>query len=125
MKLTKKIIMVLAIVVMAMGTLALTGCGKKFDMKKMAGKYELVEMTNGDETYSKEDLDSLKSYGFTITMELNDDGTGKMNSYGEEQELTYDKDNITVDGDAAAYTMDGNKITVESDGTKMVFEKAE
>lgn len=123
MKLTKRIITVLAIIAMMAGALALTGCGKKFDKKKMAGKYELVEMSSGSETYSKEDLETLKTYGFTISMELKDDGTGTMNSYGEEQALTYDKDGITIDGDKASYTFENNKITVESDGTKMVFEK--
>lgn len=123
MKMTKKIIAVLAVVAMMMGALALTGCGKKFDKKKMAGKYELVEMTSGSESYTKEDLESLKAYGFTITMELKDDGTGTMTTYGEEQKLTYDKDGITIDGDKASYTFENNKITVESDGTKMVFEK--
>lgn len=123
MKLTKRIITVLAIIAMMAGALALTGCGKKFDKKKMAGKYELVEMTSGSESYSKEDLDSLKAYGFTISMELKEDGTGTMTTYGEEQALTFDKDGITIDGDKAPYTFDKDKITVESDGTKMVFEK--
>ncbi len=126
MKATRKIISLICVVLIAVSALALSGCGnsnKKFDKKKMAGTYELVEMSSGSETYSKEDLQTLKSYGLSITMEIKEDGTGSMSIYGESKEFTYDADNITVDGEKTPYTLDGNKITFEQDDTKMVFEK--
>ena len=131
MKATRKIVSVICVILIAMSTLALTGCGndgsssskKSFDPKKLAGKYELIEMTSGDDSYSEEDLETLKSYGFTISMELNEDGTGTMNFYGEEEEFTFDEDNIIVNDEKTPYTVDGDKITFEQDDTKMVFKK--
>ena len=49
------------------------------DISEMAGDYDLVEMSEDDETYTKEDLATLKAMGLEITMKLKDDGTGSLN----------------------------------------------
>lgn len=143
MKITKKVVALLMVVLMTVSVLALTGCGKKndelqkelensvqnlvdsIDVSTMAGKYKLVEMTAEGESYGEEELTALEAFGMTITLELREDGTGVMDIYGEQSELTYDSQNITVDGEKTPFTKSGDKITFEQDDTKMVFEKAE
>ena len=93
--------------------------------KKIVGYYELCEMTSGEENYSHEDLESLKSLGLNVTLELNEDKTGTLNLFGEEMNLTYDNKNMTVDGEAAPYKVEDGKISMEQDGEKLVFEKTE
>ena len=122
---SKKLVTIISISILLIGTLfILTGCGKKFDMKKMAGKYELVEMSENDKSYNKEELAKLKEYGITFTLELKEDGTGTIELYGQSSNVKYDENNITIDEDTASYSVDDNyKITIEKDGMKMVFEK--
>ena len=135
MKLTKKLLAVACVIVMAISALALSGCSigneesgtktEKKSVESLAGKYELVEMSSGSESYGKDELEALKTLGYTIVLELNEDGTGALDMYGEKEDLTYDDSSITVDGVKTPYTRSGNKITFEQDDTKMVFEKAE
>lgn len=121
---TKKIISaVLVFTVLAMCLVVLTGCGG-FDAKAMAGKYTLIEMSEGDEKYGEDQLKAMKdSLGLEFTMELKEDGTGKMEMYGESQDLKFDKDNITIDGDSAKYEFKDNKITIKEKDITMVFKK--
>ena len=124
MEKTKKILMIFATAIILVAALfMLTGCGNKFDMKKMAGSYELIEMKDSDKNYSKEDIEQLKNYGLNFTIELKDDGTGSMDLFGEKSDLKYDDKGITVDDDTVSYTFEDNKLSLESDDTKMVFEK--
>ncbi|MBR3153156.1 MAG: hypothetical protein IKF52_06135 [Clostridia bacterium] len=95
----------------------------KNDLKEVVGKYDLIEMSEGDETYTESDLETLKTMGLSITMELKDDGTGVMTMYGEDEEFEYDEKNITVNGVKTEYKYKDGKLTVEEDDTKMVFEK--
>ena len=93
--------------------------------KNIAGYYELYEMSSGDQSYSHEDIENLKSLGLNVTLELKDDKTGVLNLFGETVELTYDKTNMIVDNEPAPYKIEDGKITMEQDGEKLVFQKAE
>ncbi len=93
--------------------------------KNIVGYYELYEMHSDDENYSYDDLQSLKSLGLIVTLELRDDKTGTLNLFGETMELTYDNSNMTVDGESAPYNVEDGKITMEQDGEKLVFQKAD
>lgn len=94
-------------------------------IKNIVGYYELYEMSSGDESYSHEDLESLKSLGLNVTLELREDKTGTLSLFGEEMELTYDSKNMTVDGESTPYKVEDGKLSMEQDGEKLVFEKAE
>lgn len=117
-----KIIIAVVAIVAVVAIIALL-VAPKLKMSKMVGTYELVEMSRGSETYGKDRLDQMKSYGLTATMELKKDGTGFIELFGEKEDLKYDKKNITIDGDSASYTFKNKKVTIEKDGIKMVFEK--
>lgn len=91
----------------------------------IAGQYELYEMTSGDESYTNEELESLKALGLKVTLELKEDHTGTLDLFGENMELTYDNKNMIVDGKAEPYTVKDDKITLEQEGEKLVFQKAD
>ena len=119
MKKTSKILMFLAIAALLMSMLVvLTGCGEK-----VAGKYELIEMSSKSETFGKDQIEELKNLGFTYTLELREDGTGVMTIAGENTEFKYDDKNIIVEGVSTPYTFENNKLTVSENDEKMVFEK--
>lgn len=120
--------LIIGIIIAAVVVLLVVGCavfGKEFIGKNLVGYYELFEMSSGDENYSHEDLESLKSLGLEVTLELREDKTGTLNLFGESMELTYDGKNMTVDGESAPYSFKDGKITMEQDGEKLVFEKTE
>lgn len=56
-------------------------------------------------------------------IELKEDGTGSINANGEAQNLTWDKKNITVDGEAAPYTVKGNELSIVQEGITIKAEK--
>lgn len=87
-----------------------------------AGTYELTEMVIDGEDYTE----ALKLSGITITLVLNADGTGLLDTEDEVLELTWDEKNITADdGIPVPYTyQDGILIMVE-DETTMVFQKVD
>jgi len=116
------IIIAAVIVILAVGYFVF---GKAISVKNLTGYYELYEMSSGDESYSHEDLESLKSLGLNVSLELREDKTGTLSLFGETMELTYDSKNMTVDGEAAPYKVKDGKLTMEQDGEKLVFEKTE
>lgn len=92
--------------------------------KKIAGNYELIEMTSEDGTStSRDEISAMKSLGFKVTLQLNKDNTGVLDLMGETTELTYDKKNITVDGESCEYTVEDNKVIFTKDGDSLIFEK--
>ena len=124
MKKNNKIISLLIIITMVISMLfVLTGCGKKFDMGKISGKYELIELAENNTSYSKDEIKELKEMGITFTLELKENGTGTIELYGEKSDLKYDENNIIVDNDIKSYSFENNKISIVYDDIKMVFEK--
>lgn len=98
--------------------------GKSILLKNLVGYYELYEMSSGDQNYSHEDLESLKTLGLNVSLELREDKTGTLSLFGDTMELTYDGKNMTVDGESSPYSVKDGKISLEQDGEKLVFEKA-
>ena len=92
-------------------------------VKIPTGKYELIEMSSGETIYSQEELNALKSFGLSITLEVRDDKTGTLDMSGDKQEFTYDNKNISINNQSTQYIIDDNKITFEQDGDKLVFQK--
>ncbi len=89
MKIIKKVISLIAIITIAIGALALTGCGKKDN----SNKSPLVGVWKGEEEYS--------DYGY----KFNEDGTGSYLIINTEIPFTYqDK------GDKIAFIFNDNQI---------------
>ena len=95
-----------------------------FGNKDATGYYELYEMTTEDTSYSNEDLESLKKLGLKVSLELRNDKTGTIDLFGKTMEVTFDKKNLTIDGDNAPYKVENDKLSMEYQNEKLVFQKA-
>lgn len=115
------IIGVVAVLIIAGLVLFKTGL---FGNKDATGYYELYEMTTEDTSYSREDLESLKKLGLKVSLELRNDKTGTINLFGKTMEVTFDKKNLTIDGDNAPYKVENDKLSMEYQNEKLVFQKA-
>lgn len=100
---------------MMMVSMLFTGCGKS----SIAGVYKVTSMTEDGEDYTE----LLSAMGMTIYLDLEDDGTGTINMYGETMDVEWDDDEITIDGESQEYDYSKGTITMEEDGTSLVFEK--
>ncbi|MBS5865263.1 MAG: hypothetical protein KIC37_02785 [Coriobacteriaceae bacterium] len=126
------------IISLLLGTLllcfVLVGCGGKAssaDASAFIGTWDLYEIT-GDNGASHEDVKSMNDFGLETYLEIEKDGKGTFNVFGEEISLTWKaKSNTQID-----VTMEGEKQTesltlkdgkvsfsVEGEKTTMVFEK--
>ena len=126
---------ILATIVALAGAMALSfvlvGCGGGGAQQTIAGDWTLYEIT-GDEASaaSPEDVQSLADMGMTVTMTLNEDGTGTMNMFGEQMDLTWETTDsgfsIAIQGDAAPATLtDNGNLSVDAgDGSALVFAPA-
>lgn len=119
-------IVIVAIIVLVAGGYFLFSKGiVGGNVKNVVGYYELYEMSSGEESYTYDELQSLKNLGLVVTLELNEDKTGELNLFGETMELKYDNKNMTVDGESSPYTAKDDKISMEHDDEKLVFQKTE
>ena len=115
--------LVAIIVVAIVAVLAATGVfvyAKFFASPNIAGTYELTGMESNGEDQSAS-LGVLKGLGLEATLELKEDKTGKLNLFGDESDVTYDKDQITIDDGTAKYNYKDGTITLEENGTKLIF----
>lgn len=112
MKATKKIVSIICVMMIALSTLALTGCGK--DSKSIVGQW-VYKLGNSEYVYT-----------------FNDDGTGSYNAFGVEMKFTYEDDgenvSILYDGNTVAskyaYKVEGKKLTIkDSFGIDVVYTK--
>ena len=83
---------ILALTLVLVMVLALCACG---DGSKMAGTWELTAMTSDGEDYYA----TLKEYGITVVLQLNEDGTGYLDVGGEKEDITWSGSSITIDGE--------------------------
>lgn len=92
-----------------------------------AGTWALIEIQsdNPDASATAEDIQMLADLGLSSELVLNDDGTGELTIFGESQDVTWDDDGMTVDGDPTEYVVDGNTISLTQETTTLVFERAE
>lgn len=95
-----------------------------FTKLDITGTYSLVGMKDGERTYTKDDLQLLKSFGLTVSLELREDKTGTLNLFGDKTEFTYDSKNLIMDGEKTPYTLNDNEITMEHNGSSLTFSKA-
>ena len=106
---------VLAMTLVLVMVFALCACGGK----SLAGTWELISMKSDGVDYTE----MLQSTGVTITLQLNEDGTGYIDFAGEKEDITWDKDGITSDGVKVPFTTDGNTLTLAENGAEMTFSR--
>ena len=116
----KKVIAISSVSLASVGILA--GCGSS--EASNAGKYTITSLSANGTELNLQDL--AKAAGSSLDefyIELKEDGTGSINANGEAQNLTWDKKNITVDGEAVPYTVKGNELSSLQEGITIKAEK--
>lgn len=100
--------------------------GEKAEPAGPAGTYTLVEMQSPDpdDSATREDIEMLAELGLICELTLREDGAGELVLFGESQELTWDENGVTVDGETVGYTLDGDTLTLSQDGMTLVFERS-
>ena len=72
----------------------------------------------------------LKDLGLTVTLELNEDGTGALVLFGEAMNGEWEAASATegsfkVEGETVDMKIADGKLTMEQSGEKLVFQKGE
>lgn len=114
-------------------SLVLVGCGGGSQAPDPTGEWTLYEMTSEDpaNAASPEDVQTMTDYGLSVTMTLNEDGTGSMNAFGEVLDVTWEQGDegltINLEGSPASASIDENgMLSVDAGGGDyMVFQKAD
>ena len=112
--------------------LALVGCGDNGAAAKAAftGTWDLVEMSQGDQVTGSDELETLKSLGLEVYVNLNDDGTSALVLFGEVINGTWEaksttEGTITMEGQQVSMKIADSKLTFEQEGAKLTFQKGE
>ena len=115
----------LTLTILLMAVLFLTACGNAASGTESAdtpaGAWTLVRMSYNGLTVEKEDLEDMN---VSMALQLLDDGTGTMDYDGVLRELTWNTDNITMDGVTDGYTLEDGLLTMVDEGMELVFERA-
>lgn len=114
---------------------ALVGCGGEPPVDEaavakeaFAGSWELMSMSQGDDTTSSDDVQMLAALGMKVTLSLNDDGTAKLVVFDSTMAGTWEAVDATtatavLDGQSVDMTLDGEQLTLAESGSTMTFKK--
>ncbi len=89
--------------------------------KERAGTYYLTGMVNGGEETKATDLALMEEAGMIAKLVLNEDGTGTMTLFGEESVVTWNDQEVLVDGEGAVYTWEEGKIILSDGEDSLTF----
>ena len=91
----------------------------------IAGDYRLIEMIDETGKDVTEDLSMLEEHGKTVSLTLNEDGSGLLNMFGEENEVTWTEAFVNLNGQDIPLTFEEGKLTIsDTEGkTVLVFTK--
>lgn len=114
-------------------SLVLVGCGGGSQAPDPTGEWTLYEMTSEDpaNAASPEDVQTMTDYGLSVTMTLNEDGTGSMNAFGEVLDVTWEQGDegltISLGGSPATASINENgMLSVDvGDGDFMIFQRTD
>lgn len=122
MKQWAKVLTAMCVACALAAALALVGCSSgSADKGAKAGTYELYELQSETDAVSHDDIELVKSFGLTTSLQLNEDGTGVFDVFGTTTDITWDAENIYIDGEATPYTYEDGKVSISADGDTMVF----
>lgn len=109
---------------------ALAGCGGgDIDTSAFIGHWKLTGV-EGMEGVTTSDLATLEDYGLVCTLDINEDGSCKLDLFEEVSDGTWKASSSTkvefsFDGDTETGTLDSGKLTMEEDGEKLIFEQTD
>ena len=105
---------------------ALVGCGG-VDKSKYTGDWKLAYGT--DENLDADSMELLNSLGVSVTLTLNEDGTGSLDMFGEKMDAKWEaKSNtegtITLNNDTGTMKLENEQLTVvDGSGSSMTFKR--
>ena len=106
---------------------ALVGCGGGLDKSNYTGDWKLAY--GSDENLDADSIELMNSLGLSVTLTLNEDGTGSLDLFGDKMEAKWEaKDNtegtITLDGNEATMKLENEQLTiVDSTNASMTFKR--
>lgn len=124
-KSNSKVVVITVVALVVIALIAIVGLAISKSGNSIVGTYELISMVNDGEEASAEDIQLMKSFGLTVTLQVNDDNTAQMSMFGEKIDFTYDKNNFIMEDQSYTYTKNGDVITLEQDGDNLVFRKVD
>ncbi len=104
----------------------LIGCGG-VDKKNYTGEWKLAY--GSDENLDAESIQLMESLGLSVTLTLNEDGSGKLSLFGETSDIKWSASSntegkITIDNsDADVKLANGELTLVDKSGSSMTFKK--
>lgn len=93
---------------------------KETDAEQEARVYKLTGLMEDGEDMS-ETLAALDQMNMSILLVLRNDGTGYMESNGNQLELTWDENTITSEGESVPYTIEGDTLVMSTDTVVMTY----
>lgn len=110
--------------------LLVSGCGSAGTPEQTAeetipaGNYILAELYDENGASLTDRITELEQLGRTITLQLNEDGTGTYTLFGDAQTVAWTNNDITIEGQTMPLEWNGQTITILSSGEsqgRMVF----
>lgn len=105
---------------------ALVGCGG-VDKSKYTGDWKLAY--GSDENLDAESIQLMESLGLSVTLTLNEDGSGSLDLFGEKMDAKWEASSntegkITLDGSEAKIKLSDAELVIEdSTGSSMAFKR--
>lgn len=112
--------------------LFMSGCGKKKNAdyrQNFAGTWEAIEISGDGNASSASDFELLKNYGLGVYLELRDDGTMALETFGAVEEGTWEAPKeragtIQIDGQKIDMNLSrDNVLTLTQDKIKTGFKQ--
>ena len=111
---------------------ALVGCTDEKAAAKAAfsGTWDLVELTQGEEVTSSQDLDTLRNLGLEVFLNLNEDNTAALVMFGEALDGKWEatsktEGTLTLEDQTITMKIADSKLTLEQQGSKLTFQKGQ
>jgi len=93
------------------------------EITRISGQYEITEMVTGGKTTEADDLALMKEKGLTCMITLEADGSGVLNLFGEERELTWDEHSISASGKKMPFTCSGDQLVLTNGDSSLTFTR--
>ena len=104
----------------------LVGCGG-IDKSKFVGDWHLASSTN--ENLDAQSIELMKSLGLDMKLTLSDDGSGKLDMFGDEMKLSWEASSNTAgkvkfDNSETNMSLNNNELTLaDVNGSSLTFKR--
>lgn len=89
----------------------------------LVGTYTITDLKIGDKKYSNSEIRKLKEGGYSLTLEMNSDGTANIQVLYINKIYAYNNEIFDDGTNQIEYKHSGKKIKIKIDDAEMVFKK--